>query len=106
MTKPKDKASLVFPIVIKCNIVAKFLCSYGQNEKLINFQETHKLFLEREPQNKYDQRAIKIGVIQEEKYLKIAGNENINVGDNSITLYLGYVPKDISFNLSVLLDNP
>jgi hypothetical protein len=37
--------------------------------------------------------------------LKIAGNE-IKEEDNAITLYLGYVPKDISFNLSVLLDNP
>ena len=39
--------------------------------------------------------------------MKIAGNESIiKSEENLITLYLGYVPKDVSFNLSVLLDNP
>jgi hypothetical protein len=29
---------VIFPIVIKFPIVAKFLCNFGQTEKIINFQ--------------------------------------------------------------------
>ena len=92
--------------------MAKFLCSYGKNENIINFDEPHEFFLEREPQNKYDQRAIKVAVQQLEKHLLLKGVERTQneveiseQDDEPLTLYLGYVPKDISYNLSVLLDN-
>ena len=96
--------------MLKLPIVAKFLCSYGQNENLINFEQPHEFFLEREPQNKYDQRAIRVGVRQSEKYLLLKGVEHAanekGDDDQELDLFLGYVPKDISYNLSVLLDNP
>jgi hypothetical protein len=105
-------STFTFPFLLKFPIVAKFLCSYGKNENIINFDEPHEFFLEREPQNQYDQRAIKVAVQQLEKYLLLKGVERaINeteiaeLEEEPVTLYLGYVPKDISYNLSVLLDN-
>jgi hypothetical protein len=64
-TKQKSLNSpFTFPFLLKFPVVAKFLCSYGKNENIINFDEPHEFFLEREPQNKYDQRAIKVAVRQ------------------------------------------
>jgi len=53
---------VVFPIRLKFPIVAKFLCQNGRAERYINFQAPYVLFLEREPSNKYDPRAVKIGI--------------------------------------------
>ncbi len=42
--------------------MAKFLCHNGMADKWIDFKSPHLVFLEREPTNKYDNKAIKIGV--------------------------------------------
>ena len=74
---------------------------------MVDFSKEHEFFLEREPTNKYDNRAIKLGVYQDEKNLDIHGQELLENSEVSMMkIYLGYVPKDLSFNLSVLLDNP
>ena len=112
--RTKQKQSLTaftFPMLLKFPIVAKFLCQSGRNESLINFEKAFELFLEREPQNKYDNRAIKVGVRQAERDLLVKGMEHASHDENEFeneaqsTLFLGYVPKDTSYNLSVLLDN-
>lgn len=112
-TKQKQSlTSFTFPILLKFPIVAKGLCSSGRNEALINFEAPLEFFLEREPQNRYDTRAIKVGVRQAERDLLVKGVEHAADGEfemweqAQVTLFLGYVPKDISYNLSVLLDNP
>ena len=78
------------------------------------------MFLEREPQNAYDRRAIRIAVCQSEWDLNIHGQEfksnhlprdktaneqKANGKDHEFKLYIGYVPKDLSWNLSTLIDN-
>lgn len=40
---------VIFPMRLKFAIVAKFLFNFGQNEKLIDFKQPHKIILEREP---------------------------------------------------------
>ena len=62
---------MLFPIKLIFPIVGKFLCSNGMAEKCLNFQNPHTLFLEREPTNKYDPRAIKLGVHQFEQDLLV-----------------------------------
>ena len=63
MTRIERKSSAMnFPMVIKLAVVAKYLCSFGQNESKIDFDQPHKLFLEREPSNAYDRRAIRVAV--------------------------------------------
>ena len=60
---------------MKITVVAKYLCSYGQNEKYINFEKNYNLYLEREPQNQYDKRAIKVVIEQDESDLILRGYE-------------------------------
>lgn len=51
-TKMKSAQGIVFPILLRFHIVAKFLCQMGsRNEQLIDFDKEHRFFLEREPKN-------------------------------------------------------
>lgn len=59
----------VFPLVVRFPVVAKFLCSQGRTERYVNFAAPHEVFLEREPENKYDPRAVKVGIRQQQGYL-------------------------------------
>ncbi|CDW85590.1 UNKNOWN [Stylonychia lemnae] len=122
-SQPFQPKGIIFPIRIKFPIVAKFLCHAGQADKWINFHQAHHIFIEREPKNKYDQKAIKVGVKQHESFLLADGQsfshnliqdkEEVEKQQNNEdyekylqTFYLGYAPKDIAYNLSVILDNP
>ena len=69
LTKPKVSEEVNLPILIKFPIVAKFLCNF--NDKLIDFTKDHSISLEREPDNKYDRRAIKVVVRQKDDDLHV-----------------------------------
>ena len=56
-------------MLIKFKVAAKFLVNGNKSEERINFEEDHRVFLEREPSNKHDCRAIKVSIRQEETKL-------------------------------------
>ena len=100
---------IVFPITLKFPVVAKFLCSNGRVDRYLNFQNPYELFLEREPLNKYDPKAIKVGVMQAESHLLqndfSPGEDTQDREELMQSFYLGYVPKELAYNLSVIVDN-
>ena len=55
---------VVLPIAMKFPVVAKFLCSMNLADRVINFTKCHKVWLQREPTNRYDRRAVQIRVSQ------------------------------------------
>ena len=95
-------------------MVAKFLCQGGLASRLINFENLatnpYELWLEREPTNRYDPRAIMVRVRQADGLTKRPTTQTNLGGDSAaselVDLTLGYVPKDIAYNLSQVLDNP
>ena len=102
-------------MVIECAVVAKFLCQRGLADRLIDFSEPDVrpfwLWLEREPENRYDPRAIKVCVGQADGHTKqpamiqrkAADGEELEL--EKVNLCLGYVPKDLAYSLSQILDH-
>ena len=62
ISKPRP-VTIVFPLVLKLPIVAKYLCAMGQNDNRVDWDKPHELFLEREPSNFYDRKAIRLAVL-------------------------------------------
>ena len=89
-------------MILEFKVVAKFLCNRGiLADKIINFQNPHTLSRVREPDNKYDPKAILIKVSQESNLLK----EPPSHENEKTELVLGYVPKDLAYNLSTIVDS-
>ena len=88
--------------------MAKFLCQRGLADRLIDFSDKavrpYRIWLEREPDNRYDPRAIKVCVSQVDMFTK---SPTMQTDDQTeiVLLCLGYIPKDLAYNLSQILDN-
>ena len=102
-------------MVIQTAIVAKFLCQRGLADRLIEFgdkaERPYWLWLEREPENRYDTKAIKVCVGQADGHTKAPSMQRRSGDadgfveeDEIVNLTLGYIPKDLAYSLSQVLD--
>lgn len=80
------------------------MCNRGLADRVVNFSNEYTLELMREPTNKHDPRAIKVIIGQLDSLLvdqvSLQGAGEMNLFE------FGYVPKDIAFSLSTILDSP
>ena len=76
---------------------------------MINFDDRverpYELWLEREPENKYDPRAIMVCVSQADYLTKSPTMQTVDDSE-IVSLCLGYLPKDLAYSLSQIIDNP
>ena len=60
---------------IEFDVVARFLCQGGLASRMINFEDPvnnpYELWLEREPENRYDPKAIMVRVEQADGLTKV-----------------------------------
>ena len=98
---------------IEFDVVARFLCQGGLASRMINFEDPinnpYELWLEREPENRYDPKAIMVRVEQADGLTKMPTTQTsldgVSAANEMVQLTLGYVPKDIAYSLSQVLDN-